>query len=141
MTLTISEAAAATGLSPDTLRYYERIKLMPPPGRTSGGKRIYRDADVARLRFIRRAQAVGFSLDEIAQLVRFRENPAKTSRAVRSLAAKQHSRIKAQLETLETMEAELALLLSLCSGNTVTCPILKELDGNATASHASGCSQ
>ena len=84
MAQTIGQAAASVGLSADTLRYYERIKLLPPPARTAGGKRIFRETDLARLRFIRRAQAVGFSLEEIGKLLRFRENPAKSSRAVRA---------------------------------------------------------
>ncbi|HNP34370.1 MAG TPA: MerR family transcriptional regulator [Woeseiaceae bacterium] len=128
MDLTIGKAAIESGFTPDTLRYYERIRLMPPPGRTSGRQRIYRERDLARLRFIRRAQAVGFSLDEIRKLLRFRENPARSGRAVRKLAAIKHEQLKDQLETLHAIEGELALLLSLCRGLPGGCPILEELD-------------
>lgn len=130
MALSISEASAGTGFTPDTLRYYERIRLMPPPGRTSGGKRVYLERDLARLRFIRRAQAVGFSLDEIRKLVRFREDPARSGRAVRKLAAAKYEQLTEKLESLQSMETELALLLSLCRGEPGSCPILEQLEGN-----------
>ncbi len=67
----IGEVAAQTTLSRDTLRYYERRGLLAHPRRTSGGFRMYGKATLERLRFIKRAQAVGFSLDEIGQLVTF----------------------------------------------------------------------
>jgi DNA-binding transcriptional MerR regulator len=102
---------------------------MPPPGRTSGGKRVYGERDLARLRFIRRTQAVGFSLDEIRKLLRFRENPTRSGRAVRKLAAAKYEQLREKLESLQTMEAELALLLSLCRGEPGNCPILEQLEG------------
>lgn len=128
---TIGEAAAETGMSADTLRYYEKIRLLPSPGRKAGGRRLYRDQDIARLRFIRRAQSVGFSLEEIGKLLRFRENPAKSRRGVRKLAAIKHAQVKEQIAVLDAMEAELALLLEICRGDSATCPILTRLDGNA----------
>lgn len=136
MARTIGEVAAETGLSADTLRYYEKIRLLPAPGRTAGGKRVYCDQDVARLRFIRRAQSVGFSLDEIGKLLRFRENPAKSGRAVRELAAKKYEHVKEQLALLQSVEAELALLLNICCGDSDTCPILTTLDGKPVSGMA-----
>ena len=129
MARTIGEAAALLGMSEDTLRYYERIRLLPAPARTPGGRRIYRDADLGRLRFIQRAQAVGFSLEEINQLLRFRENPARSSRAVRALAARKHAAVQGQLTLLQQIETELALLISICRGDAASCPILESLDG------------
>lgn len=128
MEYTIGEAATESGFSQDTLRYYERIGLLPPPGRTPAGRRRYRERDLARLHFIRRAQSVGFSLDDIRKLLRFREDPTRTGRSVRELAAKKHGQVKAKLEALQAMEAELALLLSLCRGTPGGCPILEVLD-------------
>ena len=132
MIRTIGEAAAETGISADTLRYYEKIRLLPAPGRTAGGKRLYRDQDVARLRFIQRAQAVGFSLKEIGKLLRFRENPANSRPGVRELAAKKHAQVQQQIAVLHTMESELALLMEICRGESNTCPILMTLDGDTT---------
>ena len=131
MARTIGEVAAEIGMSADTLRYYEKIRLLPAPGRTPGGKRTYRDRDIARLRFIQRAQSVGFSLEEIGKLLRFRENPAKSSRAVREVAAKKHASVKEQLDLLRSIEAELALLLTICRGDSDSCPILTALDGES----------
>ena len=65
MDLSIRQAARETGLSNDTLRYYERIGLLGPVARNNGGQRRYRDTDIARLRFVKRAQAMDFSLEEI----------------------------------------------------------------------------
>lgn len=75
MAWSIGEMTEMTGLSADTLRYYERIELLPAPARSSGGRRIYRERDLGRVRFIQHAQAIGFSLDEVGQLLRFREDP------------------------------------------------------------------
>ncbi|MEX2497037.1 MAG: heavy metal-responsive transcriptional regulator [Woeseia sp.] len=138
MSRTISEVAAETGLSADTLRYYEKIRLLPAPGRTAGGKRLYRDQDVARLRFIQRAKSVGFSLAEIGKLLRFRENPVKSSRGVREIAATKHAQVKEQLALLHSVEAELDLLLQICRGDSDTCPILTTLDGDTTAASKPG---
>lgn len=113
MARTIGDVAAEIGMSADTLRYYEKIRLLPTSSRTAGGKRLYRDQDIARLRFIQRAKSVGFSLDDIGKLLRFRENPATSSRGVRELAAKKHAHVKEKLALLHTVEAELALLLTI----------------------------
>lgn len=126
--LHIGEAARRCGSSTDTLRYYERIGLLPPPGRDAGGRRVYSERDLGRLRFIRRAQSVGFTLDEIGNLLRFRENPARASREVRSLAMRKHDEVRETLTTLQQVETELALLVRLCPGDGDECPILEQLD-------------
>lgn len=128
MTWRIGKVEQMTGLSADTLRYYERIGLLPPPQRSSGGSRIYRDHDVQRLHFIKRAQQVGFTLDEIGSLLGFREDPAGSCREVRQLAATKHQWVRQRKEALERMEAELALLLSICTGDQDGCPILEHFD-------------
>jgi DNA-binding transcriptional MerR regulator len=124
----IREAAKAVGLSPDTLRYYEKIGLVPRPARGAGGQRAYRENDLARLRFVMRAQALGFSLGEIRQLLRFREDPLRSSQAVRRLAQRKQEALSAQRRTLEHMHSELRLLLTLCTGTGGHCPILERLD-------------
>lgn len=67
----IGEVAARSGLTPDTLRYYERLGLLSPAGRTSGGFRVYSQQTLERLRFIKQAQALGFTLREIRDLVTY----------------------------------------------------------------------
>lgn len=126
---TISEAAAVSGASPDTLRYYEKIELLPAPPRTAGGRRAYRDIDIARLRFARRAQSIGFSLNEIKQLLKLRERPQRCGRTVRALAERKCQAMSRQIAALEQMRGELILLLNLCHGDTDECPILDRLDG------------
>lgn len=126
----IGEAARMADASADTLRYYEKIGLLPAPLRTTGGRRAYRDANIARLRFARRAQNIGFTLNEIKQLLKLREQPQRCSRAVRALAERKCQAIHAQIAALEQMRAELALLLNLCRGDTDECPILDRLDSN-----------
>ncbi|MGH8284755.1 MAG: heavy metal-responsive transcriptional regulator [Steroidobacteraceae bacterium] len=128
MVYTISSAAEATGSSRDTLRYYEKIGLVPRAPRSASGRRAYRDADITRLRFVRRAQSVGFSLTEIRQLLKLRENPIKCSRAVRDLAQQKCLALEQQVRTLEQMRSELALLLNLCRGDEDNCPILQRLE-------------
>lgn len=128
MSWLIGEMAEKAGLTPDTLRYYERIGLLPAPGRNAGGRRIYRARDFDRIKFIKRVQAAGFTLDEIGHLLRFRENPTGTSGQVRQLAVHKHQLIRAQIELLQRMEGELALLIALCPGQGDDCPILDRFE-------------
>ena len=127
MSESIGAAATTVGLSADTLRYYEKIGLLPRPARNPGGRRVYREKDLTRLRFIKRAQALGFSLQDIRQLLRLRENPIKCSKAVRVLAQEKRDSLLMQMREMERMQAELTLLLNLCTGAGDSCPILDRL--------------
>lgn len=129
MAYLIGAAVKKLGLPADTLRYYEKIGLVPRVAKNNSGRRMYSDRDLDRLRFVQRAQSIGFSLEEIRKLLRLRENPVKCSRVVRTLAHEKCSRLQQQLETLKKMHAELSLLLNLCSGEADHCPILERLDG------------
>lgn len=129
----IGGAAATVGITPDTLRYYEKIGLVPRPARNAGGRRIYRDTDLARLRFVKRAQALGFSLHDIGRLLRLRENPVKCGKAVRALAQQKRDALLVQLREIQRMQRELSLLLNLCAGANDHCPILDELDKDPAA--------
>jgi DNA-binding transcriptional MerR regulator len=124
----IGEVAAALDISVDTLRYYEKIKLIPRVRRTGAGVRLYSEKDLSRLRFIRRAQTTGFSLEEIAQLLRFRENPQQAKSQVRGLAHHKLEQIEQHLAELMTLRDELRLLLNLCSDDPDSCPILDRFD-------------
>jgi len=124
----IGSAAKALGITPDTLRYYDRLRLLPPPARNAAGRRIYREPDLERLRFIKRAQALGFSLADIRQLLRLRESPGRSSRAVRELAQRKRDALEVQLREIEQMHAELTGLLNLCTGSGPCCPILDRIN-------------
>ena len=128
MSQSIGSAAQALGTTPDTLRYYEKLRLLPPPGRNAAGRRIYREEDFARLRFLRRAQALGFSLEEIRQLLRLRDCPERSSRAVRALAQTKRTQLEVQMREVEQMHGELTRLLALCTGAGTCCPIMEGIE-------------
>lgn len=124
----IGQAASRVGLSPDTLRYYEKIGLLPTVSRNSAGRRIYIDKDISRLNFVKRAQRMNFTLAEIAQLLSFRENPQGARDEVRALSQQKLAQIEEQLEELTVLKNEMRLLIDLCHGAEVGCPIIEELE-------------
>lgn len=125
----IGEVATTLDISADTLRYYEKIKLMPKVHRNNGGVRFYSDKDISRLRFIKRAQKMGFSLEEIAQLLSFRENPQKAKPQVKELAHHKLEEVEHHLSELTTLRDELRLLTNLCGASRNGCPILDNFEG------------
>lgn len=125
-TLTIGKLAKQSGVGIDTVRFYEREGLLPKAARTQSGYRLYSAADVDRLRFIRRAKSLGFSLDEIAELLSL--NAAKGSRAsVKKLAQHRLSDLNQKISELTTIRDSLALLVRECSGegSVKGCPIIE----------------
>ncbi|AZT82218.1 heavy metal-responsive transcriptional regulator [Marinobacter sp. NP-4(2019)] len=124
----IGKVVETLSISADTLRYYEKIALMPKVHRNNNGVRFYSDKDLSRLRFIKRAQKMGFSLEEIANLLRFRENPQNAKPQVRELAHQKLTEIEEHLTELSTLRDELQLLTNLCGANPDSCPILDEID-------------
>jgi len=126
----ISEVTKETALTADTLRYYEKISLLKKVHRSSAGVRLYSDKDLSRLRFIKRAKTMNFSLDEITQLLKMRENPATAKKAVRVLTQNKLNEVKQHLKTLNTLHNELTLLVNLCTGSKDGCPIIEDIDKN-----------
>ncbi|WP_111748568.1 MerR family DNA-binding protein [Salinisphaera orenii] len=126
--LSIGDTAGQTGLSVDTLRYYEKIGLTPNVARDNSGRRRYNTADLSRLCFIRRAQRCDFSLDEIRQLLEFRSCRDAARPAVAQLTAHKLSDIQKRLADLEQLQQELQQLLDLCEGSDHGCPILDGLE-------------
>lgn len=124
----IGKVTQVLEISADTLRYYEKIKLMPKVHRNGAGVRFYSDKDLSRLLFIKRAQKMGFSLDEISQLLKFRENPQRAKPKVRELAHHKLEEIQHHLEELTTLRDELRLLTNLCGSSDNGCPILESFD-------------
>ena len=124
----VGAAARQLGLSADTLRYYDRIGLVRPAARGVAARRIYTETDLARLRFVRRAQAMNYSLAEIKTLLRLRNDPSKARTEARRHAAGKLSEIEERLTTLTHLRNELRLLLSLCDASQDGCPILDALD-------------
>jgi DNA-binding transcriptional MerR regulator len=128
----IGETAEILRMSVDTLRYYERIGLMPSVARTASGIRRYTDDDVARLRFIQRAQLMNFSLAEIGELLEFRKNPRRSKKKVRELATDKLGEIDARLAGLKKLRAELGGLVEACPGTADNCAIISGIEGKSS---------
>ncbi|MCZ7566090.1 MAG: heavy metal-responsive transcriptional regulator [Burkholderiales bacterium] len=128
--VTIGKLARDAGIGAGTLRYYERLGLLPPANRTASGYRMYGAAAAQRLRFIRRAQALGFSLVEIAELLALSDNPRTRARDVKRATQAKIADIARRIEALERMRRGLAELEARCSGHggTGECPILAALN-------------
>lgn len=124
----IGELATRVEMSTDTLRYYEKIGLLPRPLRDAGGRRRYGEADLARLRFIQRAQAMNFSLAEIGGLLALREHPPTARADARRVTAEKLAAVEARQKSLRLLRNELKLLLNLCAGADEGCPILESMD-------------
>ncbi len=125
----IGETARASGFSPDTLRYYEKISLLPRVGHDVSGRRDYEESDLARLAFIRRARTARFTLAEIKSLLELRESRRPPRRAAQKLTAAKVEVLHTQLEELRHLHNELALLLNLCRGDKKTrCPIIAHFE-------------
>ncbi len=123
----IGEAAEALALSVDTLRYYEKRGLLPAVARNAARVRIYNDKDISRLRFIRRAQGMNFTLDEIGWLLEMQENPHLACDEVRELACQKLQGIQQQLTDLMSLRDELQRLTNCCQSAEEGCPILEEI--------------
>ena len=124
---TIAGLASAAGVHIETIRYYQRRGLVPEPPRPMGGVRRYTGADAERIRFIKRAQAMGFTLAEIATLLRLRIG--HSCRATRELAAIKLESVDGRIRALRQLRKELALLIAECDVNTedASCPVIERL--------------
>lgn len=126
--LTIGKLASQSGVNIDTVRFYEREGLLPRATRSQGGYRLYAPADVERLRFIRRAKALGFSLEEISELLRL--NSGRGSRAsVKKLAERRLADLDRKLAELHAIRDALGALVKRCSGagSVEGCPIIENV--------------
>ena len=117
----IGELAHLAGVNPRTLRYYERIGLLIPSARTDAGYRIYAREDADRLAFIRRAQATGLSLAEIADVIAVREGGEAPCRHVRALAESKIEEIDARVAELQQLRADLVRLAQAANGSENLC--------------------
>ncbi|MCH7829634.1 MAG: heavy metal-responsive transcriptional regulator [Proteobacteria bacterium] len=124
----IGDVTKLLGISADTLRYYEKIGLLPAVNRTASGIRDYLKRDLSRLRFIQRAQKMKFSLKEIAELLKMREDPQHARDEVRLLTRSKLTEIEENLDDLQHLRNELQLLLNLCTASADGCPIIDSID-------------
>ncbi len=126
--LTIGKLAKSCDVKVDTIRYYEQKGLLEPQDRTASGYRVYALDSIKRLRFIRRAQHLGFSLTEIRQLLELSEDPAVDCADIRDLAREKSREIDRRIADLHSIRQSLEMLAGFCPGEGVSlsqCSILK----------------
>jgi DNA-binding transcriptional MerR regulator len=130
MTLSTGQVAKAGGVNIQTVRFYEREGLLPPPRRSASGYRQYTEDAVRIVTFVKRAQELGFTLREAKQLVRLRSLGPKRAEAAKSAAEAKLRAIDEKIRDLTAMRGALASLVGQCrgSGSAITCPILEALE-------------
>ena len=128
--LKIGSVAAAAGVNVQTLRYYEDLRLIAKPERTDGGFRVYAPETIRRVRFIKKAQALGFSLDEIRELIALTNHAGTTcKKEVRAVIGQKLEILDHRIQQLQSMRKALSELQTSCkgSGSKTDCPILDSL--------------
>ena len=128
--MNIGQAAKASGLTAKMLRYYERIGLLAPAGRTDSGYRQYGAEDLRVLAFVRRSRDLGFSLEEIRQLLSLWQDRQRASADVKALAKRHIAELDLKIAELTRLRSTLGELVSCCHGDaSPDCPILDTLGG------------
>lgn len=136
--LTIGNVARRAGVGIDTIRYYEREGLLPPPQRRASGYRDYGLDMVERLRFIRRAKDLGFTLEEIRELLALSTDRERGVQSVKQRAQVRLDQVNQRIRELQRMRRGLQQLIDACPGHGALehCPILRALGGEETPDHA-----
>ena len=131
--LSIGELSRRTGVNIETIRYYERIKMLPAPPRTASGRRVYGQAETRSLAFIRRSRELGFTLDEIrALLVLSTDDGKNTCAEVRQLAAGHLEDVRAKIADLRAMARVLSDAVRRCdAGELPGCPLIDALSATS----------
>ncbi len=131
-TLTIGQVAQRAGVRADTVRYYERRGLIPRPRRTAAGYRDFSPETIQQIRFIKRAQELGFTLDEIEELLAVRIRSRRKCADAMRIAKHKIELIEKKLADMRAMQQALERLLSSCAENqsVVECPIIESLERN-----------
>ena len=126
----IGDAAASTGVSAKMIRHYESIGLIPPANRTFANYRLYNDEDLHRLRFVKRARSLGFSMKQIQELLGLWSNPRRASAQVKKLAQSHAEELAQKVREMQAMQRTLERLARHCHGDDrPSCPILDDLAG------------
>lgn len=132
--MAIGRLSKATGTKVETIRYYERVGLLLPPARSKSGYRLYRVDHLKRLNFVRRARALGFSIDEIRTLLRLADERKRPCAEVRVVAEAHLSDVRAKIADLRAMERVLRETVARCAkGAGSHCPMIETLYRDSTA--------
>ena len=133
--LSIGELSRRTGVNIETIRYYERIKMLPAPGRSASGRRIYGPAEARILAFIRRSRDLGFTLEEIRAMLALGGPGCAPCAEVHRIASAHLANVRTKLADLTKLESILAETVAQCSdGATPDCPVLDILDAGRSGS-------
>jgi MerR family mercuric resistance operon transcriptional regulator len=130
-TLPIGELSRRSGVNIETIRYYERVQMLPTPPRTASGRRMYGEKELRILVFIRRGRELGFHLEDIRTLLRLGARRTIPCAEASEIAARHLREIRSKLRDLKKLERLLAKALTKCPGGMITsdeCPILDILD-------------
>ncbi|ACT58384.1 MerR family transcriptional regulator [Hirschia baltica] len=125
--ITIGRLSIATGVKVDTIRYYEKIGIMPNPPRTSGGQRVYNSNHKARLSFIKRSRDLGFSLDAVRSLLGLTDAPPSCGE-VHAITSDHLKEVRTKIADLKRLQQTLTAISANCTGDNVPdCPIIDAL--------------
>ena len=132
--MTRGEVARRSGLSPSTVRYYEQLGLLPEPRRTSGGYRVYTEADLERLYVIKRAKELGFSLRRVRELLHLTYSHEMCPEHIREHVLYHLQEVRRKIQDLQRIEQTLSALLTDCNRRApaAECPIVEALRGTRT---------
>lgn len=126
--ITIGKLSKRTGCHIETIRYYERIGLLRKPRRSTGGHRLYGDADIRQLTFVRRSRELGFTLEAVRNLLSYSDGGDHTCAEIKAIALDHLTEVRRKLEELKRLERGLKSMIATCEGDNATdCPILDEL--------------
>lgn len=133
-TYTIGDLARQTATKVETIRWYERHGTMPAPVRTAGGHRLYTQANLDRLAFIRHARELGFALEDVRELLRLADDPGRPCDEVDAIARAHLEDVRSRIARLQSLEAELSRMVAECGrGLVAECRVIEVLADQGTA--------
>ncbi len=139
MHFTIGHVARSAGCTVQAVRYYEQSGLLPRPERSNGNQRLYGNAEIRRLTFIRHARELGFTLDAIRDLLSLSDSPEQSCEAADAIARAQLVEVERRIENLKALKIELRRMVAQCSGGRISdCRVIEVLSDHAKCtSHGS----
>jgi Hg(II)-responsive transcriptional regulator len=129
--LTIGQLAKEAGVNIQTIRYYEKRKLLKPSGRNNSGYRFYRESDLKKIKFIKQAQNLGFLLEEISELLELRANTPNQCKIAAKYAEIKLQEVRGKIKLLKSIEKQLKSIKLDCESNknTSNCPMIEQIEG------------
>lgn len=126
----IGEVSRRSGVSIETIRYYEREGIVPKPARAANGRRVYSIAEIGRLRFVKRCRDLGFSTTEAVTLATLSEGTDASCDRVRDIGSAHLAGVQRKISELQRLEAALQELIANCTLGSSSCPLLEKLKGD-----------